>query len=168
VGIQAHVKPNGESDLASIAFHWDSETEILAGSIAELAAAARTACTVELEDSNGAVVSLDVAEGLLCGVEIVVWPASEVIPNIRAPDPIQNGSVFLPTAADDDLPVVEIDTALGCELAPDESVIHLMVGTKKAHHAVAVAKNFLVDLDADGSIAGLWLLNVPPFAAPEA
>ena len=48
------------------------ETEILTGSLDDLVSVATSHCTVELEDQLGAVVSLDAADGFLCGIEIVV------------------------------------------------------------------------------------------------
>ncbi len=165
-GVEAQVKP-GATDLSAIPFRWDVETEILAGSLEDMVSTATSHCTVELEDRLGAVVSLDVADGLLCGVEIVVWPKSEVVPAIRAPDATSRGGLFLPIAMDTDLPIVEVDTSLDCELAPDESVIHLIVGSAEVADSVAVAKNFIVDLDSSRMLAGVWLLNVPPFGGRE-
>ncbi len=167
IGVEAQVKPC-PTDLAAIPFQWDLETEILAGSLDALVSSATSHCTVELEDLLGAVVSLDAADGYLCGIEIVVWPKSDIVPDIRAPDVTQHAGLFLPIATDTELPILEVDTSLECELAPDESVIHLIIGKTEPVQTIAIAKNFLVDLDASRTLAGAWLLNVPPFASREA
>ena len=165
--VEVQVKP-GPTNFLAIPFRWDMETEILAGSLDDLVAEATSHCTVELEDTLGAVVSLDAADGFLCGIEIVVWPKSDIVADIRAPDATWHAGLFLPVAIDTDLPIVEVDTSLGCELAPDESVIHLTIGEAEVTQSVAVARNFLIDLDSNHMLAGAWLLHVPPFALKEA
>ncbi len=165
-GVEARLKPSPTA-IAVVPFRWDLETEILTGSVGGLVAAATSHCTIELEDSLGAVVSLDVADGYLCGVEVVVWPKSDIIPNLRAPDATREAGLFLPVTVDAELPILEVETTLSCELAPDESVIHLIIGQADPSQSVAIGKNLLIDIDATGMLAGVWLLNVPPFGARE-
>ena len=58
--------------------------------------------------------------------------------------------------------VVEIETRITAEALPSETLIHLSVGAPRAR-SVQAAANVVVDLDAEGSIAGLWLQELPLF-----
>ena len=42
-------------------------------------------------------------------------------------------------------------------------VIHFRVGPKRDARTVRLGRDLLFDLDSQSRIAGLWLLNVPPF-----
>ena len=58
---------------------------------------------------------------------------------------------------------MEIDTALILEKNASESVIHIRVGRTKPANVVRVADLLLVEVDKQSRLAGLWLLEVPPF-----
>ena len=50
-----------------------------------------------------------------------------------------------------------------------ERTIHFRVGPRRPARAVRIARDVLLDVDARERIAGVWLLNVPPFpGAPDA
>ena len=63
--------------------------------------------------------------------------------------------------------VVEVDLPLGVQRSPDESVLHLRVGSGRGREWVALADNLLVEFDPNGELAGFWLLDVPPFPETE-
>ena len=63
---------------------------------------------------------------------------------------------------------VEVDTALTVEKNPGESVFHIRVGRGRTASVVRVADYLLVELDKQSRLAGLWLLEVPPFPNVEA
>jgi hypothetical protein len=58
---------------------------------------------------------------------------------------------------------VEVDTDLAAEVDGARRTYHLRVGAARPVRAVRVARDILVDVDAAGDLAGLWLLAVPPF-----
>ena len=46
-----------------------------------------------------------------------------------------------------------------------EQVFHFMLGRRRQTRTVRFARDILVDVDGSNHLAGLWLLNVPPFPA---
>ena len=42
-------------------------------------------------------------------------------------------------------------------------MIHIRLGRTRPVHVVRIADNLLVELDKQSRLAGLWLLEVPPF-----
>ena len=46
-----------------------------------------------------------------------------------------------------------------------EQTIHFRIGPQRPARALRVARDLLVEVDGRSRIAGLWLLNVPPFPA---
>ncbi|MGH7673079.1 MAG: hypothetical protein ACREMC_09265, partial [Gemmatimonadales bacterium] len=63
---------------------------------------------------------------------------------------------------------VEVDTALTVEKNPTDSVLHIRVGRQRPATVVRVADHLLVEVDKQSRVAGLWLLDVPPFPNVEA
>ncbi len=45
----------------------------------------------------------------------------------------------------------------------DERVIHFRVGARRDVRTVRVGRDLLLEVDSQSRVAGLWLLNVPPF-----
>jgi len=152
-----------------IAYRWDAETDILTGAIRSGSKkASGMTGSVELEGSDGSFVLLDVAGGVIRGVEVVVWPDVRTNAALAAPGGVEDGDVMLATrrtpAA---VAAVEVDTALTIETNPAESVFHVRVGPARHARAVRVADGLLVEVDEQDEVAGLWLLDVPPFPADE-
>ena len=53
-------------------------------------------------------------------------------------------------------------TDLTAEADPAERTIHFRLGRPRAFRSVRFGRDLLVDIDMQGHLAGLWLLNVPP------
>lgn len=145
--------------LPALSYHWDAETEILAGSSEPGDRGAGFTGSVELESPEGAVVLLEVVGGVLCGVEVVVWPevarrGKLVAPHDAGPARVVFGGLSGTSG------VHEVETPISADVTLQESLIHLRFG--QGARTVRAAANFLVDLDAHGHVAGLWLLDVPP------
>jgi hypothetical protein len=150
-----------------ISYRWDPETDILTGAIrsARKKAAGLTG-SVELEGGDGSFILLDVAGGGICGVEVVVWPDVRTAAMLAPPAEIADGDVFLPTRrSQPSVAAVEVDTALVIETNAAESMFHVRLGPPRHGRAVRVADGLLVEVDDQEEIAGLWLLDVPPFPA---
>jgi hypothetical protein len=58
---------------------------------------------------------------------------------------------------------LEVDTHVVAEADNLERVIHFRLGATRETRTVRLGRDLLLDLDTQNRIAGLWLLNVPPF-----
>jgi len=80
-----------------------------------------------------------------------------------------DGRVLFPTRrSQPGVAAVEVDTPLTVEKNQAESVFHIGVGRQRRATTVRVADHLLVDVDKQSRLAGLWLLEVPPFPNVEA
>jgi hypothetical protein len=152
-----------------ISYRWDAETDILTGAIrsARTKAGGLTG-SVELEGGDGSFILLDVAGGAICGVEVVVWPDVRTAASLTPPTAVEEGDVILPTRrSQPSVAAVEVDTALMIETNAAESVFHVRLGSARHASVVRVADGLLVEVDEEAELAGLWLLDVPPFPADE-
>ncbi len=151
-----------------ISYKWDAETDILTGAIkAGHKKAGGLTGSVELEGSDGSFILLEVAGGAICGVEVVVWPDVRTA-TLAVPATVTEGDVLLPTRrSQPTVAAVEVDTALTIDTNAAESVFHVRLGPARHADVVRVADGLLVEVDEDGELAGLWLLDVPPFPADE-
>jgi hypothetical protein len=153
--------------MPHISYRWDPETDILTGAIKSgPRKAGGLTGSVELEGSDGSFVLLDVAGGLIRGVEVVVWPDVRTSAGLAAPPTVEDGDVMLPTRRSQaPVAAVEVDTALAIETNPAESVFHVRLGPARPGKVVRVADGLLVEVDEQEELAGLWLVGVPPFPA---
>jgi hypothetical protein len=58
---------------------------------------------------------------------------------------------------------LEVETPLFAESDNSERVIHFKLGKPREARTVRLGQDLLLDVDRQGQLAGLWLLNVPPF-----
>jgi len=153
-----------EGPLPRLTYQWDPETEILSGVAADVTGERGLTGSIELEDANGAVVTLDFAGGLMRGIEVVVWPTTQASPTLGPPTADERGRFVVPARpSQPGVAVVEVDISLSVEHTPDESVIHLRVGPQREAKTFQLAENLLMEVSDEGEIAGFWLLAVPPF-----
>ena len=145
--------------LPALPFCWDAETEILSGRSEPAERGDGFTGSVELESSEGAVVLLEAVGGVLCGVEVVVWPDLTRRGGLVAPYDAAPARVVL-TGLGAAAGVLELETPIAADVTLQESLIHLRFN--QAARTVTAAENLLVDIDARGQVAGLWLLHVPP------
>ncbi len=154
--------------LPTIAWRWDPETDILSGSFKGNPKSGGLTGTVELTDAEGSVAVLDVNSGVVCGIDVVVWPEVSTRSDIQVPAGAKEGRVVLagggsrgPVAS------VEVDTSLSVETNGSESIFHLLIGARRPVEIVRAADTFYVEVDQQGGLAGFWMTNVPPFTAFE-
>jgi hypothetical protein len=165
--MEAKVEPLTGS-LPSIAWRWDPETDILSGAFKGNRKTGGLTGTVELTDAEGSVAVLDVNNGVICGLDVVVWPEVATVTELRVPAQLTDGRVVLASGgARGDISSVEVDTSLSVKTNSTESVFHLRIGHKRQVEVVRVADNFYVEVDPQGGLAGFWMNNVPPFTAFE-
>jgi hypothetical protein len=165
--MEAKVEPLAGA-LPSIAWRWDPETDILSGSFKGNRKSGGLTGTVELTDAEGSVAVLDVNNGVVCGLDMVVWPEVSTRSDIQVPARLTEGRVVLASGGSRGaVSSVEVDTSLSVETNAAESIFHLLIGPRRSVEVVRAADNFYVEVDQHGGLAGFWMTNVPPFSAFE-
>ena len=77
---------------------------------------------------------------------------------------MEDAVIIIPSrASQPGIAALEVDTPLMAEANADERTIHFRVGARRDVRTVRLGRDLLLDLDPQSRIAGLWLLNVPPF-----
>jgi hypothetical protein len=167
MNVEARVEPLTGS-LPSIAWRWDPETDILSGAFKGNRKSGGLTGTVELTDAEGSIAVLDVNNGVICGLDVVVWPEVTTSPSLQVPTQLTDGRVVLPSRPSrPGVASMEVDTTLTVETNGAESLFHLRIGPRRPVEVVRVADNFYVEVDQHAGLAGFWLANVPPFTAFE-
>jgi hypothetical protein len=157
--------PNGLP--APVEYRWDIDTDILT---ARLSATEEerdgVSGSVELEGTDGSWLIFDVRRGRISGIEIAVWPDVHKNAALAPPGTHQDALVLVPLAANgSEQGTLEVEAPIRAEADDAERVIYFRIGQKRQVHTVRLARDLLLDLDTQSRIAGLWLLNVPPFPA---
>ena len=149
----------------AVRWRWDAETDILSGAFGTPRRGGGFTGTVELTDPEGSIVVLDVSDGLLCGIDVVVWPEVATVATLAPPSGYIDGHVALHSKTGRG-PVVslEVDTELEMVTNPTESVFHLRIGDLRRASVVRAAQDVYVEIDAQHHLAGFWLTAVPPLA----
>jgi hypothetical protein len=167
MALEIHVVARPEP-LPTLRWQWDAETDILTGSIKADPRGGGYTGTVELNDDEGSIAMLDVNSGVLCGIDIVVWPEVTPIAGLAAPVEARHGQVVVPSrTATRGVAALEFDTTLTVSADPAETVYHVRIGTRRPVEPIRVADHFVVEVDAAQRLAGFWLENVPPPPAAE-
>jgi hypothetical protein len=165
---EAKIEPLG-GKLPKVSYRWDPETDILSATCKGLPKATGMDGTVDLEGNDGSFVLLDVAGGLLRGLDVVTWPDDiRTIDALAAPAAAKQARVLFPSRRSARGGGRRRDTALTVEKNADESVFHIRVGRTRPITVLRVADHLLVEVDKQSRLAGLWLLEVPPFPNVEA
>jgi len=169
MNFEARIEPLG-GKLPTVSYRWDPETDILTVACKGVTKATGMNGTVDLEGSDGSFVVLDVAGGVLQGVDVVTWPEDvQTVNGLESPEGAKEGRVVFPSRrSQPGIAAVEVDTALTVEKNTPETVFHLRVGRTRQVTLVRVADLMVVEVDKQSRVAGLWLLDVPPFPSVEA
>ena len=160
--------------LPAFPFRWDIETEILSGRQEVEGPPTGFTGSWEIESPTGAVLTLETTGGVLGGIEVVVWPdverAALAVPRkapagrvaLEAPA----GRVALEAPGGQTTGVLEVEAPITAAATASETLVRLAFGTARAR-SVRIAENVVVDLDAGGHLAGLWLEDLPLFPQGE-
>ena len=150
--------------LPAVSWRWDPETDILSGAFKGNRKSGGMTGTVELTDAEGSVAVLDVNNGVICGLDVVVWPEVIAVSELQVPAKLTDGRVVLPSRPSrPGVASVEVDTTLSVQTNGTESVFHLQIGPRRPVEGVRTADNFYIEVDHEGGLAGFWLTNVPAF-----
>jgi hypothetical protein len=163
MSMDARIEPLSGA-LPSVSWRWDSETDILSGAFKGNRKSGGMTGTVELTDAEGSVAVLDVNNGVICGLDVVVWPEVIAVSDLQVPAKLTDGRVILPSRPSrPGVASVEVDTTLSVQTNGAESVFHLQIGPRRPVEGVRAADNFYIEVDHQGGLAGFWLTNVPAF-----
>ena len=109
----------------------------------------------------------DTLTGVICGLDVVVWPEVATRSELQVPAQLTEGRVVLPGGGSRAVSSVEVDTTLSVETNAAESVFHLRIGPRRPVEVVRAADSFYAEVDQQGGLAGFWMTNVPPFSSFE-
>jgi len=167
MSMDARIEPLSGA-LPSINWRWDPETDILSGAFKGNRKSGGLTGSVELTDAEGSVAVLDVNNGVICGLDMVVWPEVVSVSDLQVPAKLTDGRVVLPSRPSrPGVTSVEVDTTLSVQTNANESVFHLQIGHRRPVEGVRAADNFYIEVDQQGGLAGFWLTQVPAFTAME-
>ena len=166
MNIAVQTEPTGA--LSDVDYRWDPDTDILTATLRNGATGKGMSGSVELAGSDGSWVVLDVESGRIHGVEVAVWPDVRKVATLSPPADAQTASIVVPAQrSQPDVAAVEVDASLIAEADHAERTIHFRLGVKRPARAIRFARDLMLELDDRDRIAGLWLLNVPPFPEGE-
>jgi hypothetical protein len=156
---------DGDAAPAPISYHWDADTDIL-GAEVRGADSGDTGLTgiVEIEGRDGSWLNIEVRAGRIVGVEVAVWPDVKIVPSLAAPATVAGARVVVPARrSQPGIASVELDAHLSAEADATERTVHFRIGQGRAAASYRAAADLVVDVDESQHLAGIWLLNVPPF-----
>ena len=147
-----------------VVYRWDSDTDILSAQLRPSPPANGSSGSVEVEGADGSWIILDLRDECICGIEIAVWPDVTKRGALAVPAAVHEATVRLPGAdAAGAVTSVEVETPMAAESDLQGRIFHFRFGGPRECRAVRVARDLLLDVDGTDHVAGLWLLNVPPF-----
>ncbi len=159
VQVEPAVKTPGAVD-----YRWDPDTDILTANCRNGAVGEGMSGSIELTGSDGSWLILDVQSGSVAGVEVAVWPDVRKVHTLQPPADAEDARIVVrPRKPQKGVAAFEVDAVLAAEADQAERTIHFKVGGHKPQRAVRIASDILIEVDNASTIAGVWLLNVPPF-----
>ncbi len=155
----------GDIAAAKVHYHWDADTDILGAEVrgAETGGPGLTG-VVEIEGREGSWLNIDVRGGQIVGVEVAVWPDVKIVPTLLVPEPVAAAHLSVPARrSQPGIASVELDAHLSAQADRAERTVHFRIGQGRPAASYRVATDLLIDVDESQHLAGIWLLNVPPF-----
>lgn len=161
--IPLQVYADGDA-MAAVRYRWDEDTDILTAEVGDPGSGRGRSVSVDVEGSDGSWLILDVTDGSLRGVEVAVWPTVRKRSGLAPPAELEAVAVRVgPAGGTDRVAAVEVNTPVSAESDHEERILHFRLGTARQVRTVRVARELLLDIDSRDRLAGLWLLDVPPF-----
>jgi hypothetical protein len=161
VNIPVRVEPWAGAP-APVDYRWDEDTDILTAHVG--GSSRGRSLSVDVEGSDGSWLILDVADERIRGVEVAVWPTVRKLADLRPPDEVESARVKVGRNHEPHgVVAVEVDTPVAAESDDAERTIHFRLGPGRQVRTVRIARDMLLDIDSRDRLAGVWLLDVPPF-----
>lgn len=151
-----------EGELAPVDYRWDADTDILSAALRSPGVSEGLTGSVDIEGRDGSWLMLEVLAGRLASVEVAVWPEVRTIATLQVPTPQGCARLRVPSRGEGE-DALEVDTAIRAVADQAERTIHFRIGPQRPSRPLQVARDLLVEVDEHSRLAGLWLLNVPPF-----
>jgi hypothetical protein len=169
VNIAVRIEPgSGAANETPVDYRWDADTDILTAALRSNAVGEGMTGSVEVMGSDSSCLLFDVTSGRINGVEIAVWPDVRKQSALQPPGQVEDVRVTLPArASQPGIASLNVDVSLVAEADQAERTFHFRIGKAKAARVVRIAKDILLDVDERSRLAGVWLLNVPPFPAEQ-
>jgi hypothetical protein len=146
---------------APVDYRWDEDTDILTAHVGE--SRGSRSLSVDVEGSDGSWLILDVTDEHIRGVEVAVWPTVRKLADLKPPREIESARVRVGHGSTASVAAVEVDTPVAAESDHSERTIHFRLGPGRQVRTVRIARDMLLDIDSRDRLAGVWLLDVPPF-----
>ena len=163
MNISVQVEPARDA-LAAVEYRWDPDTDILTARFRDGSKSQGMSGSVELAGSDGSWLVLDVVAGRINGVEVAVWPDVRKVATLAPPVNVEDARVLIPARrSQPGIASLEVEMPLIAEADPAERTIHFMLGVRRPVRTLRIASDVLLDVDQRHMLAGVWLLNVPPF-----
>jgi hypothetical protein len=163
MSLEVRLEQLEEAELPPVEYRWDADTDILCAMLRGQGVSEGVSGSMDIEGADGAWLTLELTDGRLAAVEVAVWPDVKSVEKLALPEIAGSARVKVPSNGMDLLAAMEVDTAIRAVADAPERTIHFRIGPTRAARAVRVARDLLLEVDAKHRIAGLWLLNVPPF-----
>lgn len=152
----------------AVQYRWDADTDIFTATLAARGDAGERSASVEIEGSDGSWLVLDLSGGRIVGVEVALWPDVHRNSALAAPAAPEAASIVIPLrAGPGPAPTtLEVEAPIRAEADDAERVVYFRIGDRREARSIRLGSDLLVDVDRQDRLAGLWLLNVPPFPVP--
>ena len=152
----------------AVHYRWDADTDIFTATLATRGDAGDPAASVEIEGSDGSWLVLDLRGGRIVGVEVALWPDVHRNSALAAPAHPERADVVVPIRAGAGAgpTTLEVEAPMRAEADDAERVVYFRIGDRREARSIRLGSDLLVDVDRRDRLAGLWLLNVPPFPVP--
>lgn len=164
MAVEVRLEEIAEQELLGVEYRWDADTDILSAALRTNGVSEGLTGSVDIEGADGSWLMLEIMAGRLAAVEVAVWPDVRTIASLAAPAPAGFARLQVPQrAAHLGEDALEVDTPIRAVADEEERTIHFRIGPVRPSRALLVAKDLIVEVDSRSQLAGLWLLNVPPF-----
>ncbi|HEY0994876.1 MAG TPA: hypothetical protein VGD77_02680 [Gemmatimonadaceae bacterium] len=162
--IPLQIEPSNGA-LADVDYRWDPDTDILSAQLRPGAVGEGASGAVEVEGKDGSWLTFDLTSGRIHGVEVAVWPTVQKFSILTPPAEVEDARAVVRARDGRAVASLEVNTSVLAEADHAERVIHFRLGGGNRARTVRLGRDLLLDLDAQSHLAGVWLLNVPPFPA---
>ncbi len=164
-----------ESELGAVDYRWDGETEILCVTLRSTGVSEGVTGSIDIEGTDGAWLTLELSAGRLAAIEVAAWPDVRTVDPLEPPVPVGSARLRVPSrlggaagaaaevAVEVAVEALEVNTLIRAVADRAERTIHFRIGSQRSSRTIRVAHDVMIAVDSRSRIAGLWLLNVPPF-----
>lgn len=149
----------------AVHYRWDADTDIFTATLASRGTLAEPSGSVEIEGTDGSWLVLDLRGGRVVGVEVALWPDVHRNSALAAPREVESADVVVPLRAGAGPVTLEVEAPMRAEADDAERVVYFRIGDRREARSIRFGSDLLLDVDRKDRLAGLWLLNVPPFPA---